>query len=40
MKKNQLIFAALIAAALNLNASEVEEAGAQFLTDLNMEKKS
>lgn len=33
MKKNQLLFAVAIAAALNLSASEVEAAGTQFLTD-------
>lgn len=39
MKKNQLLFAAIIAASLNLNASEVREAGAQFLTDLKQENE-
>ena len=38
MKKNQILFAAVIAAALNLNASEVREAGAQFLNDLKQEE--
>lgn len=37
MKKNQIIFAVAIAAALNLSASEVEAAGSQFINDLKQE---